>query len=94
MSGLVGGRRVLVVEDEALVAMALCNDLAARGWTIVGPAASVEEAVLMLSDTSPPDVAVLDVNLGGGFVYPLAERLRTRRRAVRILHGLRAARRS
>jgi len=73
---VVGGRRILVVEDETLVAMALCADLAALGWEILGPAASIEEAVRILASTSPPDAAVLDVNLAGRLVYPLAEQLR------------------
>jgi PAS domain S-box-containing protein len=72
----IGSRRVLVVEDESLVAMALCSDLAARGWEVLGPAASIEEAVQILAGTSAPDVAVLDVNLSGRLVYPLAEQLR------------------
>lgn len=64
--------RLLVVEDEPLIAMALAQDLTKLGWDIVGPAATVEEARRLLADTLP-DVAVLDVNLGGELVYPLAE---------------------
>jgi PAS domain S-box-containing protein len=68
--------RVLVVEDEVLVAIALCKELAALGWEIMGPAATVEEAERLLNETPRPDAAVLDVNLAGKLVYPLAERLR------------------
>jgi PAS domain S-box-containing protein len=73
------GGRVLVVEDEALIAMELCQDLESFGWKIVGPAASVEEAMHLL-DNLPllPDAAVLDVNLGGQPVYPFAEWLQAR----------------
>ena len=64
------------MEDETLVAMALCADLAARGWEVMGPAASIEDAARILASASAPDVAVLDVNLSGTLVYPLAEQLR------------------
>ncbi len=71
--------RVLVVEDESLIAMAICQDLAALGWDIVGPAANIEEARRLMETASLPDAAVLDVNLGGKLVYPLAEWLQSRR---------------
>jgi len=71
-------RRLLVVEDEALIAMELCMELESRGWEIVGPAASAEEAMRLIDGSSLPDVAVLDVNLGGQMVYPFADWLRSR----------------
>lgn len=67
--------RLLVVEDEALIAMALANDLSKLGWDVVGPAASVDEARELLA-VSRPDVAVLDINLAGEMVYPVADWLR------------------
>jgi DNA-binding response OmpR family regulator len=66
---------LLVVEDEALIAMALANDLSKLGWDVVGPAASVDEARELLA-VSRPDVAVLDINLAGEMVYPVADWLR------------------
>jgi PAS domain S-box-containing protein len=69
--------RVLVVEDEVLIALAICKDLAALGWDILGPAASIEEAKALLTVTAPPDAAVLDINLAGKLVYPLADLLRS-----------------
>lgn len=73
-----GPGRLLVVEDEPLIAMALAQDLSKLGWDIVGPAATVDEALRLVADT-PPDAAVLDVNLGGELVYPIAEWLRDRK---------------
>jgi CheY-like chemotaxis protein len=67
--------RVLVVEDDMLLALELCDGLADLGFEIVGPAASIEEAIQILDQISLPDAAVLDVNLRGGLVYPLADRL-------------------
>lgn len=70
--------RILVVEDETLIAMELCNELESRGWEVVGPAATADEAMRLVGSTQLPDVAVLDVNLGGKPVYPFAEWLQTR----------------
>jgi PAS domain S-box-containing protein len=71
------GGRLLIVEDEMLIAMELSNALTALGWEIVGPAATVEEG-MRLVETMALDAAVLDVNLGGRLVYPLAELLRAK----------------
>lgn len=71
--------RLLVVEDEALIAMAIANDLSQLGWDIVGPAATIDEARRLLEGDELPDAAVLDINLGGELVYPLAEWLRTQK---------------
>ncbi|MEW5685298.1 MAG: PAS domain S-box protein [Pseudomonadota bacterium] len=70
--------RLLLVEDEALIAMAIAHDLSRLGWDIIGPAATIEEAVGLLA-AERPDAAVLDINLGGEMVYPLAEQLRAGR---------------
>jgi PAS domain S-box-containing protein len=67
--------RLLVVEDEALIAMELCKDLSHLGWEIVGPASTIDEALGLIEGSALPDAAVLDVNLCGHPVYPLAERL-------------------
>lgn len=67
--------RLLVVEDEALIAMELCKDLGQLGWEIIGPASTVEEALRLIDGGPLPDAAVLDVNLCGQLVYPVAERL-------------------
>ena len=63
------GPLVLVVEDEALIAMELER--------LLGPAATVDGALRLL-DGATPDVALLDVNLRGEMVTPVAEVLRTR----------------
>lgn len=71
------GTRVLVVEDEMLVAMNLEDLLIEMGAQVVGPAMRLDIA-LELARTEPIDVAVLDVNLHGGRSYPVAETLRAR----------------
>jgi DNA-binding response OmpR family regulator len=71
------GPAVLVVEDEFLIAMDLEHLLERNGWRVLGPAATVKEAFRLL-DGEAPDVALLDVNLRGEMVTPVAERLRAR----------------
>jgi PAS domain S-box-containing protein len=64
-------QRVLVVEDEALVAMELARVLTAAGAVVVGPVGTITEA-MDLVDAALIDRAVLDVNLGGQPVTPVA----------------------
>jgi two-component SAPR family response regulator len=72
----VGGFLVLVVEDEFLLALDLELILLRHGWRVLGPARTVDEALLLL-EAERPDVALLDVNLRGEMVTPVAETLRT-----------------
>jgi two-component SAPR family response regulator len=68
-------RRVLVVEDEYLIAMTLSDFLQDIGSIVVGPVSSVDKAIATIELESHIDVAVLDVNLGGIFAYPVADML-------------------
>ena len=77
-SAMLGGRRVLVVEDDYLVATDLADELADHGAEVVGPAGSVEEALALVAAASRIDAAVLDINLRNEKVYPVAEALRAR----------------
>lgn len=69
-------RKILLVEDEELVALELSVELSRLGWAVVGPAATVAEAQALLA--RPVDAAILDINLRGRSVYPLAEALERR----------------
>jgi DNA-binding NtrC family response regulator len=71
------GRRVLVVEDEFLLAMELEGILDRYGCEVLGPASSVERALAALQ-TDRPEVVVLDVNLKGRRATPVAAALRDR----------------
>ena len=71
-------RRVLIVEDESLVAMLLETILEDMGCVPVGPAATVEEGLQMASEGEPVDAALLDVNVAGKQVFPIAEALKAR----------------
>ena len=68
-------RRILVVEDEYLVAEELAQELADVGALVLGPVSSVESALALLDGEARPDGAILDVNLGGERVFPLADTL-------------------
>ncbi len=71
------GRKVLVVEDEALVAMLVEDALLDAGFGVLGPAATVGEALLLL-DRERPDAVVLDLNLAGENSSPVADVLAKR----------------
>jgi CheY-like chemotaxis protein len=71
---LLGGLSVLVVEDEAIISFLLEDMLGELGAMQVRHAGSVAAALALL-DEQMPDLAVLDVNLRGERVYPVAERL-------------------
>lgn len=77
MTEMLSGRRVLVVEDESLVAMLLETILEDMGCTPVGPAATVEDGLALL-ETEQLDAALLDVNVAGRQVFPVAEALKAR----------------
>lgn len=69
------GLRVLVVEDEMMVSMLIEDMLTDLGCTVVGPASRLDEAI-ELAGRAEIDCAVLDVNLGGQPIFPLADILR------------------
>ena len=76
-AGAFGGLRVLVVEDETAVAMLIEDMLAELGCTVVATASRLSRALRLLERVEM-DVAVLDVNLAGEEVYPVAETLASR----------------
>lgn len=78
MAGALRGRRLLIVEDEYILAMDLSNSLEDQGAEVIGPAGAVEGALALLGSTDRLDGAVLDINLGGTMVYPVVDALRER----------------
>jgi CheY-like chemotaxis protein len=71
------GKRILIVEDEMIVAMLIEDILTDAGATVVGPAARVNKALDLIGAESV-DAALLDVNLAGENTAPVAEELRRR----------------
>jgi DNA-binding response OmpR family regulator len=80
------GRRILVVEDEYMVAEDLRRWLLGRGAEVVGPASRVGRARSLIA-TEPIDAAVLDIHLAGELVFPAAEALGERRIPFLFMSG-------
>jgi CheY-like chemotaxis protein len=74
-SQVLRGRRIMIVEDEMLVAMELEALLEEEGCFVVGPAPTTARALALLDD-GLPDAAILDVNLNGQTAAPVAAVLR------------------
>lgn len=72
------GRRILLVEDEYLLASDLAQELAGQGAQVLGPVPSVEKALALLAANDRPDGAIIDVNLGGELAFPVADALLSR----------------
>jgi DNA-binding NarL/FixJ family response regulator len=77
LADILAGRRVLLVEDEFLVAMDVESMLERAGCAAIGPAARLEQA-MTLARGEAIDAAVLDVNLNGTPVFPVAKALSER----------------
>lgn len=80
------GRRVLVVEDELLVAMDVDSVLRAAGCEVIGPATTPESAIALI-ERGQPEAALLDLNLGGKSALPVAATLRARGVPFLIVSG-------
>lgn len=72
---LLQGRRILIVEDEYLLADDLHDALRAAGAEVLGPVPSVAAALSLIAAEKVIDAAVLDVNLRGEMVFAAADAL-------------------
>lgn len=81
--------KILVVEDESLVAMEIVNFLGSLGFDVVGPCATLSDA-LQTAESQDFDGAILDINLAGDLVYPLADLLVERQKPFVFVTGYRA----
>jgi CheY-like chemotaxis protein len=77
-NGAMAGSRVLVVEDNFLLAMEIEGLLGRAGCIVLGPVGTIEHALALLEREARPDVAVLDVDLQGRWVTPVAAVLHAR----------------
>ncbi|XUU60486.1 response regulator [Erythrobacter sp. HA6-11] len=66
--------RILVAEDEAIVACDLIDTVEEAGFVVEGPHRDISSAMLAFQKEKP-DLAILDVKLNDGVVYPLAQKL-------------------
>jgi len=74
---LLAGKRILLVEDEVLIAEMVVDMLVGLGATVVGPALTLHSG-LSLAGSEEIDAAVLDVNLRGERIDPVADLLDAR----------------
>jgi CheY-like chemotaxis protein len=81
-------KRILLVEDEPLVAMMMTQTIRSLGGEVVGPYGSMAEASGAALDLI--DAAMLDVNVAGELVYPLADRVVALRKPIVFLTGYEA----
>lgn len=79
--------KVLLVEDEALVAMMMEDVLADLGWEVAGSFGDVAPTLDWLETCDDLDAAVLDINLGSETVFPVAEALKARGTPFTFLTG-------
>jgi CheY-like chemotaxis protein len=75
---VLAGRRILVVEDEMMIAMLVEDMLLELGCSVVGPVHALAEALDLARSDAGLDAALLDVNLAGEPVFPVADALRER----------------
>jgi DNA-binding LytR/AlgR family response regulator len=69
------GRRILVVEDEYLIADDVCDSLIDAGVAVIGPVATVEDAKRLIGQEATIDAALLDINLRGEMIFETADLL-------------------
>ena len=72
-------RRLLVVEDDYLLADDLARSLEALGVEVVGPVGSIDDALALIAGDGALDGALLDINLRGERVFAVADALAARR---------------
>jgi PAS domain S-box-containing protein len=72
------GNRILLVEDEILVAMMMRDILTELGFSVIGPFSRLSEA-MVAAVHEEIDAGIIDINLGGEFVYPVADVLAARK---------------
>lgn len=77
---------VLLVEDEVMIRMMVSDMLADLGHTIAGEAGEIEEA-MRLAQTAEFDLAILDVNVNGQTIAPVADVIKRRKRPLLFSTG-------
>lgn len=77
-SAPVKGQKILVVEDNVILGMEMTANLEDAGYTVVGPALTLEDAMVMATTENDLYAALLDIDLDGKHSFPAAEILKTR----------------
>lgn len=87
MNESLAGLRILLAEDETILSLLIEDLLVEAGATVIGPAPSVGTALDLLRDEPAVDGAVLDYNLGGEMIEPVADALTAQRIPFVIVTG-------
>lgn len=69
------GRCIFIVEDDCVTAMDLAEQLTAAGAEIIGPAGTIKNAFELLQHQPQVDIALLDIEVEGAFVFDIADEL-------------------
>src|SRR3546814_19826763 len=77
---------ILLIEDEPLIAMDMCDTLEDAGYTVVGPASTLDEAHELV-ETAKFDAALLDANLSGEAVDEVAAALTRKGMPIAFVNG-------
>ncbi len=72
--GRIMAHRILVAEDELITAFDLCDTVEEAGFEVEGPHSGISSAMLAFQKEKP-DLAILDITLNDGVVFPLAQKL-------------------
>ena len=72
------GRSIMIVEDDCVTALDLMETLTDAGALVIGPAFTIDDAIELVKRFPTPDVALLDVDIGGMTVFDLADDLARR----------------
>jgi PAS domain S-box-containing protein len=86
IASMKGNNRILLVEDDPLVAMMMAEILSELGFTVIGPYGNTAEATKAISE-APLCAAILDINLGNELVYPVADLLASRETPFAFVTG-------
>jgi DNA-binding NtrC family response regulator len=86
VDGQLADRQILIVEDELIIAWELQAIVEALGASVLGPAASVSKALALLSQQSS-DAAILDINLQGQIITPVAKECERRNVPFAVVTG-------
>jgi len=80
-------RRILIVEDESIIAEELEESFAEIGAVVVGPVPSIDRALELIAATPRIDAALIDVSLDGELAYPVIDALEARNVPFVLMSG-------
>jgi len=71
-------KTAFVIDDEIFIALDVEAHISSLGYDVIGPAYTMKEGFQLIADNhSPPTIALMDINIGGELVWPLAKELKS-----------------